>query len=335
MDFDTNKVKLIAEIGGNHEGDFEYANHLTDLAIESGVDSIKFQIYSGKTLVNETIDKQRKEHFDKFSLTNEQYQQLAEKCIRSNVDFNASIWNDAQIEIFDKYLTFYKVGSGDLTCFPILEKLAKRGKPMIISSGLANLKEIRDAVDVLINTNEKYKSKNMLCIMQCTSVYPCPDIELNLNVIETLKKEFDYIIGYSNHSPNLSSLEYALVKGAKILEFHFTDKREGKTFRDHSVSFTKDEVKQLRRKIQFISDSLGLSEKKPTFSEISTDHIKSFRKSIYPSRDLRENTVVEKDDFTFLRPEAGLKANQLDLILGKKTKRNLSKLEKISLEDFE
>ena len=335
MDFDTDKIKLIAEIGGNHEGNFEYANHLTDLAIESGVDSIKFQIYSGKTLVNETIDKQRKLHFDKFSLTNEQYQQLAEKCIRSNVDFNASIWNDAQIEIFDKYLSFYKVGSGDLTCFPILEKLAKRGKPIILSSGLSNLKEIKDAIEVLTKSNEKYKSKKMLCIMQCTSVYPCPDIELNLNVIEAFKKEFDYIIGYSNHSPNLSSLEYAIVKGAKILEFHFTDEREGKTFRDHSVSFTKDDVNKLKSKIKFISDSLGSDEKKPTSSEISSDHVKSFRKSIYPSRNISKNTIVVKDDFTFLRPETGLKANQLDLILGKKTRRNLSKLEKISLKDFE
>ena len=138
MKIHEDKVKLIAEIGGNHEGDFSYAKELVNLAAEANVDVIKFQIYSGETLVNKDIDIDRKKHFDKFTFTNEQYVELAEKCQSLGIDFNASIWNKEQIDFFDDYLSFYKLGSGDLTAFPIIQHLARKGKPIILSTGLSN-----------------------------------------------------------------------------------------------------------------------------------------------------------------------------------------------------
>ena len=156
MKIHEDKVKLIAEIGGNHEGDFSYAKELVNLAAEANVDVIKFQIYSGETLVNKDIDIDRKKHFDKFTFTNEQYVELAEKYQSLGIDFNASIWNKEQIDFFDDYLSFYKLGSGDLTAFPIIQHLARKGKPIILSTGLSNEYEIKESIEFICNTNPIY-----------------------------------------------------------------------------------------------------------------------------------------------------------------------------------
>ena len=288
MQFHEDKVKLIAEIGGNHEGDFSYAMELINLAAEANVDVIKFQIYSGETLVNKDIDIVRKQHFDNFTFTNQQYVELAEKCISLGVNFNASIWNIEQIEFFDDYLSFYKIGSGDLTAFPIIDHLASKGKPIILSTGLSNAHEIKETIDFICSINPIYKEKNMLCIMQCTSSYPTPDSEINLNVIKKLKEVYDYQIGYSNHSVNPLALDYAISLGARILEFHFTDSRDNKEFRDHKVSLTKKDVLSLHEKIPFIMNSLGSDQKEATRSEIESDHIVSFRRGTFPKREIKK-----------------------------------------------
>ena len=224
-----NNVKLIAEIGGNHEGDFDYALELLDLALDAKVDSIKFQIYSGESLVNEKVDKDRKEHFDRFTFSSDQYKEIADICISNNVDFSASIWNESQLEEFNNYLSFFKIGSGDLTAYPLIESHCKKGKPIILSTGLSTLEEVQNTIDFICNTNPIYKNEEMLCVMQCTSSYPTPDNELNLGVIETYRDTFNYPIGFSSHSTNPLALEYSIVLGARVLEFHFTDTREEKS----------------------------------------------------------------------------------------------------------
>ncbi len=335
MQFRDNEIKLIAEIGGNHEGDFDYAVKLIELASESNVEAIKFQIYSGETLVNKDIDPSRKQHFDKFSFTDDQYIELAEKCISLDVNFNASIWNIRQIDLFDDYLSFYKIGSGDLTAFPIIEHLALKGKPMIISTGLSVIEEIIETIDFICNVNPVYKDTNMICIMHCTSSYPAPDNDINLNAIRFLQSTFDYPIGFSNHSTNTRILEYAIALGAKIIEFHFTDKREGKDFRDHKVSLTKNDVIALKEKIPFILDALGHQEKKPTNSEIASNHTYSFRRGSFPARNIRKGEVVSLKDFVFLRPAEGISAKDIYSYIGKRANKDLKALAVLSPNDFE
>ncbi len=330
-----NKVKLIAEIGGNHEGNFDYALELLQLAIESEVDSIKFQIYSGDTLVNERVDRDRKKHFDRFTFTSDQYKEIASICLENQVDFSASIWNEPQLEEFDDYLSFYKIGSGDLTAFPIIESHCKRGKPIILSTGLSTLKEVQETVNFICECNPIYLEESMLCIMQCTSSYPTPDKELNLEVIRTYLDQFHYPIGYSSHSTNPYALDYAIALGARVLEFHFTDSREGKEFRDHKVSLTKSDVLDLKKRIPFLIDSLGDHSKQPTESEITSDHINSFRRAAYPNKLIPRGTVVSQEDFVFLRPQEGLQANKIYNVIGKKSLRDLQPMEPILEEDFD
>ena len=194
---------LIAEIGGNHEGDFAYAKRLTKLAIKSDVDIIKFQIYSGETLVNNLISPNRFKHFKKFQLSKKQHIYLAEMCLANGIKYLSSIWDTEVLKWLDKYLEIYKIGSGDLTAYPIIKEFAKKGKPIILSSGLSSSKEIKDTVNFLISKNKKYGSKEFLSVLQCTSTYPTIDQEANLKIVTQLVNNNSITAGYSDHETYL------------------------------------------------------------------------------------------------------------------------------------
>ena len=322
---------LIAEIGGNHEGNFNYAKQLTRQAIKSGVDVIKYQLYTGDGIVNKKISPERNKHFKKFELTKQQHIQLAKMCINAGVQYNASIWDLEMIEWIDEYIKFYKIGSGDLTAYPIIREFAMRGKPILLSTGLSNLEEIKNTLNFIRKTNSIYKRKNMIAIMQCTSMYPCNDEDVNLNVIDNLKKSFNLNIGYSHHSFGDLALYVAYMKGAKILEFHFTDDRKGKTFRDHKISLDGKEVKNLVLKFKRIKKLLGNNKKIALKSEIKSGHLKSFRRAIYLNKDIKKGDEIKKDDLICLRPNVGLDARKENMILNKKSPKNFKAFKKINL----
>lgn len=297
---------LIAEIGGNHEGNFDIAIKQTKLAISSGCDVVKYQMYKGESLVNPREDHERFKHFQKFELSKDQYIKLAKICIKNKVLFSASIWDIEMIDWVDNYLKFYKIGSGDLTALSILSEFARRKKPIILSTGLSNFKEVEASVNFLRKKSSFYKKKNNIVIMQCTSSYPCDDSDLNLNVIDNYKSKFNYIIGYSDHSIGNLALLIAYVKGAQVLEFHFTDNKN-KGFRDHKVSLDSEDLKKLIIEIKKINQMLGDYKKKPTKNEIKSGHIKSFRRSLYLKKDIKKGERINLKDLVALRPEHSLK----------------------------
>ena len=314
---------LIAEIGGNHEGDFDFALDLTHQAIDADVDIIKYQIYTGATLVNKKESPDRVEHFKKFELTQNNHVQLAELCIQNRVQYSASIWDESVLEWIDPFLKLYKIGSGDLTAFPLLKKIAEKGKPIILSTGLSSLDDIVGSVNYIRSINPIYDLPEKLAILQCTSLYPNKDTDVNLNVLKTLRKTFEYPIGYSDHTEGTLALRIAFSMGAKILEFHFTDSREGKTFRDHFVSLTGQEVKELIRDIKIINNLHGSNKKKPTEQEISTDHVRSFRRAVYPIRDLSSGDVITEKDLAILRPNHGIDARDFQKLIGRSINRDV------------
>ena len=322
---------MIAEIGGNHEGNFQYAKKLTKQAIQSGADVVKFQIYSGDGLVNKKISPDRNKHFKKFQLTKDQHIQLAKLCVSAGVQYNASIWDLKMIDWVVRYIKFYKIGSGDLTAYPIIREFVKRGKPILLSTGLSNFKEIKDTINFIKKINPNYKKKNMIALMQCTSMYPTDDKDVNLRVIDKFKDMFNYKIGYSHHSLSDLALQIAYTKGASILEFHFTDKREGRTFRDHLISLTKNDVLNLCSKFKRIKNLLGKDKKRVLKSEIKSGHIKSFRRALYFNKDIKKGEYITKNDIVCLRPNEGLDARKINKILGKKSIKNFSAYQKIKL----
>ena len=328
-------VYLIAEIGGNHEGDFEYAQRLAELACASGVDAVKFQIYTSDELVNRVEDPDRYAHFKQFELTPEQYISIAKQCQRYGAAFTASVWDMSALEWIDPYLEFYKIGSGDLTAYPILRKIASLSKPIVLSTGLSTLDEVRATVQYIQSIDVRYKKKEYLALLQCTSMYPIPDEDANLKILDLFRKEFQLTIGYSDHTIGSSAAEIAVAIGAEIIEMHFTDTREGKSFRDHQVSFTCDEIKVLIEEIKKIKTLQGDCIKKPMNSEIDAGHVTSFRRAVYPGRDMKKGTILKEDDLTALRPNQGIDARKYDNVLGKKLKRDIKKYEKIQWIDVE
>jgi N,N'-diacetyllegionaminate synthase len=324
---------LIAEIGGNHEGDFDYAMRLAELAVRSDSDYIKFQLYTGDTLVSEQESPDRNKHFKKFQLTKEQYFQLADYCKTNGKNFLASVWDVDMLDWIDPYLPLYKIGSGDLTAYPVLEAIAKRNKPIIISTGLATEEEVLQTVNFLQKQNKRYTSPDQLAILQCTSMYPIPLQDANLAVMLSLRKATGLTVGYSDHTEGSKALEVAFAMGAQILEFHFTDDRTNKTFRDHKVSLTAAEVHQLQAAIADIRALQGSAEKRPL--AVEGDHVVSFRRAVYPKYDLPVGTLLNSENLTVLRPNHGIDAREYDKVLGKKLKEAVKRHQKLTWNLFE
>lgn len=326
---------LIAEIGGNHEGNFDYARKLTQLAIDTGVDLVKFQIYTGDTLVSSVESPDRNKHFKKFELTPEQHLELAAMVTNAGLMYTASVWDADAIEWIDRYMPLYKIGSGDLTAWPLLKKTAVRGKPMIVSTGLATEQEVLEAVACIQAVDARYRNKNMLAVLQCTSMYPINPGDANLNVMHTLRQRTGLTIGYSDHTVGSKALYYAAAMGAEILEFHFTDSREGKQFRDHKISLTPNEVKALIEELALIRTYQGDPVKRPVAIELENKHEVSFRRAVYPSRDMSAGEKFTEQNLTVLRPNHGIDAREYEKVLGRKTKVDLKKHQKLDWKHIE
>ncbi len=327
-------VYLIAEIGGNHEGDFEKAKELAELACKSGVDAVKFQIYTADSLVNKVEDPDRHTHFKKFEMSPEQHIALAEICQNKKVTYLASVWDMNALEWIDPYMEFYKIGSGDLTAYPFLEKIAKIGKPMIISTGLSTLKEVRNTVALVQSVDKRYNDANYLALLQCTSSYPLSESDVNLNVMKTLQDEFDVTVGYSDHTTDSYAAEIAVSMGAAILEIHFTDDKERSSFRDHQVSFTIQGISDLIDSIKRIKKLQGSPDKHPTESEIESGHVNSFKRGIYTARNISRGEVLSESDLVFLRPKRNVDVSLLKKILGNRLNKSVRKLHEVDFSLF-
>ena len=325
---------IIAEIGGNHEGDFEYAKYLTKLAAESGADAVKFQIYTGGSLVNKKYDFHRYKHFKKFQLKKKEYIELAKLCKKLGTNFMASVWDYNAIKYIDKYIKIYKIGSGDLTNYNLIKKFLDTSKPLIISTGLANFKEVKDVIDFINKTDPSYILKKKIALLQCSSMYPIPFRDANLNVINTYKKNFDVVVGYSDHTEGSMAVEVAAAMGAEIIEVHFTDSRENKIFRDHKVSLTKDELIKFIKYTKDIKILKGSSNKKPTESEINNNHIYSFRRAVYFKRNLSKGHLIKEKDLITRRPAKGLGAKNFYKIIGLRLKKSVKKNQQIKFNLF-
>ncbi len=325
---------LIAEIGGNHEGNFEYAKKLTQLAISTGVDVIKFQLYTGDSLVSRLESPGRNKHFKKFELNKQQHLELAKMVQDAGIIYMASVWDLDVFDWIDPYIPIYKIGSGDLTAYPILKKTAAKSKPIILSTGLSTENEVLDCIKFIQGCNPIYKSSDMLAVLQCTSMYPINNTDTNLAVIKRYKDITALTVGYSDHTVGSQAMLYAYAMGAEIFEFHFTDSREGKTFRDHKVSLTPQEVIDFQKEIQEINKLKGSDKKEPLPIEIENGHHISFRRAVYPATDIPAGTILNESNLCCLRPNHGIDCRDYDRLIGKTSKINLKAHQKLEWDFF-
>ena len=326
------KPYLIAEIGGNHEGNVKYAKKLIDQAAKSGVDCIKLQIYSEKSLVNKYLDISRYNHFKKFSLKIEDYLSLAKYINNKGLDFSASIWDQNLIKTFKRSVKFYKVGSGDLTAFDILDEIVKTNKKIILSTGLSSLKQISNTIK-FIKSYKFYNIKKKLTLLHCTSLYPNDHKNVNLLSINQLKEKFKLEVGYSDHCLDDSAIILSILNGIRIIEFHFTDNKT-RQFRDHQLSLNYDDVINLKNKLNIFMNILGKEDKKVLLEEKIQKHDKSFRRGLFLNKFLPKGSLIKKNDLVTLRPYKGLCASYYFRVIGKKINKDLNPYTPLSLKNF-
>ncbi len=333
---------IIAEIGVNHEGSLDKAKMLIDLVKEGGAHAAKFQSYKADTIASinspaywsEDVNPVRSQHelFKKYdNFTRDDYYELAEYCSNGGIYFASTPFDDDSIDFLESIVPFYKIASADITNHPFIEKIAKKNKPIILSTGASNLKEIEESLNII-----KKHNNQELCLMHCILSYPTVNDDANLNMIEGLKQKFnDVIIGYSDHTKpdsNMLILTTAFIKGAQVIEKHFTfDKCLPGN--DHFHAMNIDDLKKLNSNLKLINQINGIKSKKPIKSElIAREHA---RRSIVVKEDIKKGDEFVENMLTYKRPGNGISPKNWKQVLGKKSNKDLLRDHILAWEDLE
>ena len=322
----NSKTFIIAEAGVNHGGDMSAARELIDLAHEAGADAVKFQAFKTGPLSLRDVKKtayqlrttdsgeSQFEMLRRLEVTKEQNAGLKDYCRKKPIIFLTTPFDEFSLDSLDDLdLPAYKVSSTDLTNLPFLKKVAKKGKPVILSSGMSYLKEVKSALE------EIYPFNKDVVLLQCTANYPADDEEANLNVINTFKNDFEILVGYSDHTVGIGAAPYAVAMGAKVIEKHFTlsKKLNGP---DHKASLSPQELKRCIKEIKKVERLLGTSIKKPTLSEEKTRNY--LQKCLVASREIKKGDIFDRDNITGKRTGGiGISPIHYKDILGKRAKR--------------
>ncbi len=326
---------IIAEIGGNFR-DYETAVRLIDEAEESGVDAIKLQTYRAETLVSKeamfdmenTGVVEQEEYFKKYELDEEMHRKVFEYARQKGLDIFSTPSHITDVYILEKLnVDVYKVGADDLTNLPFLENIARIGKPIILSTGMGNMEEIKEAVETILA-----EGNNQITIMHVVSLYPTVEEFVNLEAINTLKREFpEFKIGYSDHTLGVDSCIFAAVLGAEVVEKHFTyDKNADGP--DHMLSATKEEMKYLVDKIRLYEAMRGDGIKRPMGAEVK-NRINN-RKSIVVTQKIAKGEQLTKDKLDIKRPGTGIEPKYLQQVLGKVVVRDIEENTVINWKDI-
>ena len=326
------KPYVIAELGSNHNGDMELARKLIIEAKEAGADCVKFQSWSKDTIFarekyednyfiaddyRDRDDFTLEEIVEEYSISNSELLEMKKFADEVGIDCSSTPFSKAEADfLVDKLESpFIKVASMDLNNHPFLDYLARKGLPMIISTGLSELHEIDKAVRVIENTGN-----TQICILHCVSTYPPVDTDVNLNNLTTLMNTYpDYPVGFSDHTIGIEIPLASVALGASLIEKHFTldKKMEGW---DHKVSATKDEMAGIVNGARRINDALGSFR----ISAPESDEKKAeFRRSIVITRALKSGEVITEDDLDYKRPGTGLKPEMTGFVIGMTVNKDL------------
>ncbi len=333
-----NKTFIIAEAGVNHNGKLELAYKLIDAAKEAGADAVKFQTFTADNSVtksakkagyqNKTTDikESQYEMIKKLELNEQQHKKLISYCKKKNIQFLSSPFDFASIELLNKLgLNTYKIPSGEITNLPYLRKVGEYNKNVIMSTGMADLGEIEDALNTLINAGTK---KEKITVLHCNTEYPTPIEDVNLTAMNTIRDAFKINVGYSDHTLGIEIPIAAVAMGAKIIEKHFTIDRD-MPGPDHNASLEPDELKAMVHAIRNIEKALSNGIKKPSPSELKNKPI--VRKSIVAAKNIKKGEVFTEENITVKRPGSGISPMRWDEVSGRIAKRDFSADELIEI----
>ena len=324
-------VFIIAEAGVNHNGSIELAKKLIDVASDAGVDAVKFQTFKAENLVSKNAQKAeyQKETTDasesqfemlkKLELDVDTHHELITYCNSKSIMFLSTPFDHDSIELLvDLGLEIFKIPSGEITNLPYLRHIGALNKKVILSTGMANIGEIEDALDVLIDAGT---IKEKITVLHANTMYPTPMEDVNLRAMVTIGNTFDIAYGYSDHTLGIEVDIAAVAMGASCIEKHFTlDKTmEGP---DHKASLEADELKTMVRGIRNIELALGSSVKKPSPSEIPNMAIA--RKSIVAGCSIEKGDIFTEDNLAVKRPNGGISPMRWDEVIGTVASRDYS-----------
>jgi N,N'-diacetyllegionaminate synthase len=339
----SNKVIIIAEAGVNHNGDLSMAKKLIDAAAGAGADYVKFQTFKAESLVSmnaakaayqvKNIGEENGSQYSmlkKLEMPDEWHYILEQYAEEKGIQFLSTGFDEKSIDFLDQLGTpFFKIPSGEITNKPYLENIAAKKKPVILSTGMADLSEIEDALDVITACGI---SKDMISVLHCNTEYPTPMKDVNLRAMRTIRDTFDIPVGYSDHTLGIEVPIAAVALGAVIIEKHFTLDRN-LPGPDHKASLEPAELTAMVKAIRNIELCLGDGIKVPSESESKNKVVA--RKSIHLLADMKKDTVLQKADLIMKRPGNGISPMRIDEVIGKKIKNDLSADTLIRIEDIE
>jgi N,N'-diacetyllegionaminate synthase len=317
-------VFIIAEAGVNHNGSVRLAKELIDVAVDAGVDAVKFQTFKTENLVSKTAQKAdyQKENMNdgnnsqfemlkKLELDVRTHKELMEYCQGKNIIFLSTPFDHESIDMLDDLgLEIFKIPSGEITNLPYLRHIGSLGKEVILSTGMSDIGEVEDALDILYKAGTK---KENITVLHANTMYPTPMQDVNLRAMQTLGATFDIAYGYSDHTLGIEVPIAAVALGATVIEKHFT---LDKTMQgpDHKASLEPDELKAMVKAVRNIEVALGSSIKKPSPSEIP--NMKVARKSLVAKCSIKKGELFSEENITVKRAGGGISPMRWDEILG-------------------
>ncbi len=332
------KTIIIAEAGVNHNGSIELAKKLIDVAVKAGVDYVKFQTFKAELAISKNAkkadyqkqttdaDESQFDMIKKLELDKNAHIELIDYCNKKNIMFLSTPFDLESIDLlYELKIPLYKIPSGEITNYPYLKKIASKKLPVIMSTGMANIQEIADALQVLLNNGLQ---KKQITILHANTEYPTPMQDVNLKAMLTIRDEFGVKIGYSDHTNGIEVDIAAVAMGATVIEKHFTlDKTmEGP---DHKASLEPDELIAMVKVIRNIEQAMGNGIKEPSPSE--TKNIAIARKSIVAKQNIKKGTIFTDENITVKRPGTGISPMRWDEIIGETAKKDFNEDDLITL----
>lgn len=338
----TKPTIIIAEAGVNHNGCIDTAKKLINVAADAEVDYVKFQTFKTENLVSVDADKaeyqiqsdeemeSQFEMLKKLELDANSHKILIEHCRVKGIKFLSTAFDLESIDLICALgIDVLKIPSGELTNLPYLQKIASKGKSVILSTGMSTLREVSSAVATLMSNG---LSKKDLTILHCNTEYPTPMRDVNLKAMLTIADEFSVDVGYSDHTLGIEIPMAAVALGASCIEKHFTLDRE-MDGPDHKASLEPDELKSMVTGIRNIEIALGDGVKQPSDSEIK--NIPIARKSIFIVKDLKKGHTLLMSDMRMIRPGTGISPMLVGELIGRRLVKDLKKDSMLSLSDLD
>ena len=316
-----NPCFVIAEAGVNHNGDINIARQLIDAAVSSGADAVKFQTFKADKVVGisvpkaeyqlQTTDRTESQHdmLRRLELTEEMHRQLLDYCQGLNILFLSTPFDKESADFLESLgVSAFKISSGEITNHPLLNHIAMKKKPIILSTGMSSLGDVAQAVQVIHEAGN-----HELVLLHCVSNYPADPRDVNLKAMDTMEKAFQLPVGYSDHTLGIEVALAAVGRGACVIEKHFTLNRN-MSGPDHKASLEPVELIAMVKGIRIVEAALGDGRKAPAASEANTAAIA--RRSLVTVRDLKAGQVLTSDDFAIRRPGTGLQPSMASFVVG-------------------